>query len=80
VTERVDGTRAQLDTVTEIENALGNLARDPNLGDIPPGPFGRPIYRFVVRVNGVRTPVQAVYCYSEDEREIVILGFGLIPL
>lgn len=67
-----------IDYVTQIEDPVEyqtvvdgiyaevqRLADNPRLGTVPPGPFGRPIYRF-----------QFAFRYSEDEKYIDILQFS----
>ena len=65
--------------VEEIRLALLNLAANPRQGTAPPGLFEiRPIFRFVLRADGVNRHVQVCFCYDCDdpaERTILITDF-----
>jgi hypothetical protein len=42
---------------------------------------GVPLHRFLVRTSdGVGRYLQFTYTYSEDEKEILVTSFGLVPL
>jgi|GEM_PF-2604152 len=78
-----------IDYVTQIEDPVEyqtvvdgiyaevqRLADNPRLGTVPPGPFGRPIYRFQIRTGGIVRYLQFAFRYSEDEKYIDILQFS----
>jgi plasmid stabilization system protein ParE len=70
----------QIEALEAIQRELRKLATSPRLGSIPPGAFGRPIYRLRIIVEDTTYYIQAVYCYSEDEKAIVITGLKPLEL
>lgn len=68
-----------LAAVDEFRLGLLNLAANPRQGVGPPGLFEtRPIYRFVLRTDGIDRKVQVCFCYDSDdpkERTIFITDF-----
>lgn len=64
----------QMEALARIRERLEMLAENPRLGSPPRGAFGFPIYRFTIRVDEVGYHLRAAYCYSQDERAIIITG------
>jgi len=80
VRRRFDAVEAQQVAVSAIHVEFAKLARDPKLGTTTPGPFGRPVYTFVITVGGVKYPAQVVYFHTQDEKAIAITGFRALKL
>lgn len=73
------GDAEQTAAAKAVELELEKLATNPKLGTSPPGPFeGRPIYRFTVTVGTKQMTAQATYKVHEQDRLIVIIGFGRV--
>lgn len=70
----------QLTALEAVYEQLQRLADDPRLGVIRPGPFGRPLFRFEMVLDGVIYYRQVVYRYSQDEEALEITAFGPVPL
>lgn len=73
--ERFEGEQ-KWEALEQIQAELERLAANPQLGSTPRGAFGRPIYTFSIRADGVRYPIRVVYAYTPDERAIIIGGFS----
>jgi plasmid stabilization system protein ParE len=64
------------EALEQIQAELQRLASNPRLGSTPRGAFGRPIYTFRIKVDGVFYPLRVAYTYSPDERAIIIGGLS----
>jgi len=69
--ERFD-VEFQMEALAQIRERLEMLAENPRLGSTPRGAFGFPIYSFTIRVDDIGYHLRAVYCYSQDERAIIV--------
>lgn len=65
-----------MEALATIREHLERLAENPRLGRTPTRAFGFPVYVFSMRVGGVGYAVRVAYCYSEDEKAIIITGVG----
>jgi len=67
----------QMEALATIRDHLERLAENPSLlGRTPSQTFGFPVYVFSMRVGGVGYAVRVAYCYSQDEKAIIITGVG----
>ena len=64
----------QMEALATIRGHLEKLAENPRLGRTPNRAFGFPVYVFSMRIGGVRYAVRVAYCYSQDEKAIIITG------
>lgn len=69
-----------LAAVDEFRLALLNLGANPRQAVGPPGPFEtRPVFRFILKADGIEREVQICFCYDSDdvaERTILITDFA----
>ena len=80
--ERYKTRDTYLQAVDEVRLALLNLAANPRQATAPPGLFeARPIFRFVLKADGVRREVQVCFCYDQDDpKESTLLITDFMPL
>lgn len=82
ITSRYHNLSHQEEALAVIERELTKLSVNPALGrTIRGGPFEtRPIYRFVVDVDGVKRHVRVVYKVLKPDNVLVVSGFSSVEL
>ncbi len=61
-----------------LQDALNAFAADPHPSLHIGRPYRRPVFRFSVKVCDVKHYLQVVYRFSEDEKSIIIIDFGIV--
>lgn len=82
VITRYAGPHLQQAALAAIEGELSKLAVNPHLGRVTyGGPFEtRPIYRFLIDVDGVKRHVQVVYKLLKSDGVLVVSGFSPVAM